>query len=145
MKVGHVYQPEELMMLRVVMERAIDSLPVAKRTPHAKQKIAHRILDCASTGERDPSHYCHLRWRETTHHADGLNHFLDCGVYTHLAAWRLNKNEPKKLRGPTADFTAQARWRRQPATVTEPEKSNVRWSNLRPKSRAWLKSSRGRG
>ena len=54
MKVGNVYRPDELMMLRVVMERAIDSLPVAKRTPHAKQKIAHRILDCAASGERDP-------------------------------------------------------------------------------------------
>jgi hypothetical protein len=42
------------MMFRVVMERAIDSLPVAKRTPYAKHKIAHRILDCAATGERDP-------------------------------------------------------------------------------------------
>ena len=54
MKIGHVYQPEELMMLRVVMERAIDSLPIAHRTLHAKQKIAYHILDCAATGERDP-------------------------------------------------------------------------------------------
>jgi len=43
MKVGNVYRPDELMMLRVVMERAIDSLPVARHMQNRKLPIASSI------------------------------------------------------------------------------------------------------
>jgi hypothetical protein len=44
MKVGNVYRPDELMMLRVVMERAIDSLPVARHMQNRKLPIASSIV-----------------------------------------------------------------------------------------------------
>jgi hypothetical protein len=49
-----VYAPEELGLLRRIMDEAIASLPLDLRTPERKAKIARLILDCAATGERDP-------------------------------------------------------------------------------------------
>jgi hypothetical protein len=51
---GSVYSPEELGVLRRVMDEAIQCLATPLRTSVSKAKIAHRILDCAATGERDP-------------------------------------------------------------------------------------------
>ena len=49
-----IYSPEELALLRRVMDDAVQSLPLALRTPVALSNMAKHILDCAATGERDP-------------------------------------------------------------------------------------------
>jgi hypothetical protein len=51
---GSAYGPEELSMLRRVMDEVVGSLPVALRTPVAKARIAKQLLDRAAAGERDP-------------------------------------------------------------------------------------------
>jgi hypothetical protein len=51
---GSAYRPEELSMLRRVMDEAVGTLPVALRTPIAKASIAKNLLDRAAAGERDP-------------------------------------------------------------------------------------------
>ena len=51
---GRVYAPEELMLFRRVFERALASLPEAKRTDGNRSRIAQNLLACAATGERDP-------------------------------------------------------------------------------------------
>jgi hypothetical protein len=52
---GSIYAPEELSMLRRVMDEVVGSLPVPLRTPVSKAKIAKHILDRAASGERDPN------------------------------------------------------------------------------------------
>jgi hypothetical protein len=49
-----IYSPEELVMLRRVMDEAVGCLDKPLQTSVSKAKIAKRILDCAATGERDP-------------------------------------------------------------------------------------------
>jgi hypothetical protein len=49
----NVYSPEELNFLHQVLDEAIRTLPVELRTSVSKSRIARRILNCASTGERD--------------------------------------------------------------------------------------------
>ena len=49
-----VYYPEELSLLGHVLNQAVESLPIAMRTPDNRAEIARNILDCAATGERDP-------------------------------------------------------------------------------------------
>ena len=50
-----VYDPEELLLLGDVFDRALASLPTALRTPVNRLGIARNILACAAAGERDPS------------------------------------------------------------------------------------------
>ena len=52
---GSVYAPDELIFFRRVMDEALETLPSFRRTPLAKAEIARRIMDCASTGQRDRS------------------------------------------------------------------------------------------
>jgi hypothetical protein len=49
-----VYAPDELSLLRRIMDEAVASLPFELRTAERKAKIARHILNCAATGERDP-------------------------------------------------------------------------------------------
>ena len=49
-----VYNPEELSLLGLVLNQAVESLPTAMRTPGNRAEIARNILACAATGERDP-------------------------------------------------------------------------------------------
>lgn len=49
-----VYTPDELMLFRRVFERALASLPEAKRTAENRSRMAQNLLACAATGERDP-------------------------------------------------------------------------------------------
>jgi hypothetical protein len=49
-----VYYPEELSLLRQVMDQVLQSLPPNLWTPYNGTAIAKNILACASTGERDP-------------------------------------------------------------------------------------------
>jgi hypothetical protein len=51
---GLTYGPEELSMLRRVMDEVVGTLPEALRTPVAKARIAKHLLDRAAAGERDP-------------------------------------------------------------------------------------------
>ena len=49
-----VYGPEELSLLGHILDQAMESLPAAMRTRHARTAIARNILACAATGVRDP-------------------------------------------------------------------------------------------
>lgn len=49
-----VYYPEELSLLGRILDRAIESLPDAMRTPCNRTEIARNILARAADGERDP-------------------------------------------------------------------------------------------
>jgi hypothetical protein len=51
---GHVYQPEDIAMMKTVLDEAATILPVTKRTSAMKAKLAARILASAASGERDP-------------------------------------------------------------------------------------------
>jgi hypothetical protein len=50
-----VYDPEELLLLGDVFDRALASLPTALRTPVNRRQIARNILACAAAGERNPN------------------------------------------------------------------------------------------
>jgi hypothetical protein len=49
-----VYYPEELALLGRILDQALESLPVAMRTPYNRTEIAKSLLACVATGERDP-------------------------------------------------------------------------------------------
>jgi hypothetical protein len=51
---GQVYQPEDIALMKTVLDEAATILPVAKRTSAMKVKLAARILASAASGERDP-------------------------------------------------------------------------------------------
>ena len=51
---GTVYQPEDIALMKTVLDEAATILPVAKRTSAMKAKLAARILASAAKGERDP-------------------------------------------------------------------------------------------
>jgi hypothetical protein len=51
---GHVYQPEDIALMKTVLDEAATVLPVARRTSAMKVKLATRILASAASGERDP-------------------------------------------------------------------------------------------
>ena len=48
-----VYFPEELSLLGDILDRVVESLPAAMRTPYNRVQIAKNLLACAATGERD--------------------------------------------------------------------------------------------
>jgi hypothetical protein len=50
-----VYYPEELSLLgQIILDQAVQSLPLRMRTPQNRAAIAKNILACAAVGERDP-------------------------------------------------------------------------------------------
>jgi hypothetical protein len=51
---GAVYFPEDLSLLREVLDRIVQSLPPKMRTRANLAEIAKNILVCAATGQRDP-------------------------------------------------------------------------------------------
>ena len=51
---GNVYQPEDIALMKIVLDEAATILPVAKCTSSMKAKLAARILAFAAKGERDP-------------------------------------------------------------------------------------------
>jgi hypothetical protein len=51
---GRVCTPEEFILFRRVFEKALASLPAAKRTAGNRSRMAQNLLACAATGERDP-------------------------------------------------------------------------------------------
>ncbi len=50
------FEPEFLLMLRSVLDSAVDQIDVGSRTPATKAKMAQRILRAASDGITDPAH-----------------------------------------------------------------------------------------
>lgn len=49
-----VFNPDEIVLLRAVLDEVAAMLPARKRTSETKALMAHRILVCAAKGERDP-------------------------------------------------------------------------------------------
>ena len=52
---GPVYQPDEIKLMRSVLDEAEFILPKKERTAPMKVKLASRILAAAAKGERDPN------------------------------------------------------------------------------------------
>jgi hypothetical protein len=52
---GMNFQPDEITLMRSVLDEAAIILPKAKQTPAMKVKLASRILEAAAKGERDPN------------------------------------------------------------------------------------------
>jgi len=52
---GMNFQPDEIKLMRSVLDEAAIILPKAKQTPAMKVKLASRILEAAANGERDPN------------------------------------------------------------------------------------------
>lgn len=52
---GAVFQPDEIKLMRSVLDEAAIILPEAERTSAMKAKLASRILAVAAKGERDPN------------------------------------------------------------------------------------------
>ncbi len=52
---GMNFQPDEIKLMRSVLDEAAIILPKAKQTPAMKVKLASRILEAAAKGERDPN------------------------------------------------------------------------------------------
>jgi hypothetical protein len=50
-----VFQPDEIKLLRSVLDEAAIILPKAERTSAMKARLASRILAAAANGERDPN------------------------------------------------------------------------------------------
>ena len=52
-KIGAVFQPELIELMKAVLDDATVMLPEAKRTSAMKAEIASQILACAAKGERN--------------------------------------------------------------------------------------------
>ena len=52
---GTAFQPDEIKLMRVVLDEASIILPKAERTSVMKAKLASRILAAVAKGERDPN------------------------------------------------------------------------------------------
>jgi hypothetical protein len=70
---GAVFQPEQIELMKSVLEEATAMLPEAKRTSTVKADIACEILKCAATGVRDP------RVLKSV----ALSAVIDCTRYSH--------------------------------------------------------------
>jgi hypothetical protein len=54
-KIGAVFQPELIELMKAVLDDAAAMLPEPKRTSTMKAEIASHILACAAKGERNPT------------------------------------------------------------------------------------------
>ena len=54
-RMGAVFQPELVELMRSILDDATAMLPEAKRTSVMKAEIASHILECAALGERNPA------------------------------------------------------------------------------------------
>ena len=53
--IGTVFQPELIILMKAVLNDAVTTLPVSKRTSTTMAEMASQILVCAGKGERDPA------------------------------------------------------------------------------------------
>jgi hypothetical protein len=51
---GCVYQPEDIALMKTVLDETVIGLPVSRRTDAMKVRLASRILASAAKGERNP-------------------------------------------------------------------------------------------
>jgi hypothetical protein len=52
---GTIFPPELIDLMKAVLENASATLPEAKQTSATKAEMASKILECAATGERNPT------------------------------------------------------------------------------------------
>lgn len=50
------FRPDELALLRKVLDDAVEGIPPQFRTSEVKGRLAERILSRAAKGDRDPDH-----------------------------------------------------------------------------------------
>jgi hypothetical protein len=55
---GHRFDPETVLVMGVAFEMTLASLRLADRGDLANDMIAHKIIDLAKAGERDPEKLC---------------------------------------------------------------------------------------
>jgi len=55
MATGTNFEPDEIKLMRSVLDEAAIILPKGEQTPAMKLKLASRILEAAAKGERDPN------------------------------------------------------------------------------------------
>jgi len=54
-RIGAVFQPELITLMKAILDDAVAALPEPKRTSTMTAEIASQILACAAKGERDPA------------------------------------------------------------------------------------------
>jgi hypothetical protein len=75
-KIGAVFQPELIELMKAVLDDATATLPEWKRTSAMKAEIASQILACAAKGERDPialKNYALLTVVECSHYSHDIS------------------------------------------------------------------------
>jgi hypothetical protein len=72
-RIGAVFQPELIELMKAVLDDATATLPEAKRTSAMKAEIASHILACAAKGQRDP----------VALKVAALSAVIDCTHYSH--------------------------------------------------------------
>jgi hypothetical protein len=72
-KIGAVYPPELIVLMKAVLDDATATLPEAKRTSTMKAEIASYILASAAKGQRDPE----------AMKIAALSAIIDCTHYSH--------------------------------------------------------------
>jgi hypothetical protein len=72
-KIGTVYPPELIVLMKAVLDDATATLPEAKRTSTMKAEIASYILASAAKGQRDP----------VAMKIAALSAIIDCTHYSH--------------------------------------------------------------
>jgi hypothetical protein len=55
---GQKFDPETIRVMGLAFEMALVALRLADRGDPAKEVIAHKIMDLAKAGERDPERLC---------------------------------------------------------------------------------------
>jgi hypothetical protein len=51
---GAVFQPEDIELMKAILDEAIAALPMSQQTSSMKAELASNILSMASQGDRDP-------------------------------------------------------------------------------------------
>ena len=54
-RIGAVFQPELITLMKAILDDAVAALPEPKRTSTMTAEIASQILACAAKGERNPA------------------------------------------------------------------------------------------
>lgn len=53
--IGAVFKPEQIKLMKAILDDAAATLPEWKRTSTTMAEMASKILACAAAGERDPA------------------------------------------------------------------------------------------
>ena len=71
--IGAVFQPEQIKLMKAILDDAAATLPESKRTSTTMAEMASKILACAAKGERDPA----------TLKIAALSAVVECSHYSH--------------------------------------------------------------